>query len=312
MPDTHAEAARPPTPPAHRSTGPTAHRSTSPAPGPAAAPDAPARPVLAPLPAAALVAGGALFFLGGALHPHEDPPGLTLEEHLRVMFEDPAWYPAHAVLLAGMALMAVALVALARGRALAPAPRAQAAATVAAVAAVAATAGSALHLVAAVESDRIATGRSTPLVDANGIVETLTAPAFGLAVAALAVIAATARVPGHRPLGNRVVAVVAVVGGVGYALAAATFLFTDAARRPVPPRRGHRRVGRGRRRRPARRRPGCHAAFMRAEGGSAWAGSMTSRPGGIRRRASARASRPPLSSANTGHVRSNRVGDTPV
>src|SRR5690349_9899956 len=31
-----------------------------------------------------LAVGGALFFLGGMLHPHEDPPGVSLKEHLHV------------------------------------------------------------------------------------------------------------------------------------------------------------------------------------------------------------------------------------
>ena len=170
-----------------------------------------------------LAAGGALFFVGGGLHPHDDPPGLTVREHLRVMFEDPAWYPSHAVLLGGMVLMAAALVGLARGRALADVPRARTAAVVAAWATVAATAGMVLHLVAAVESDRIASGGPTPLVDAHLVAETVTVPAFGLAVAALAVVGART-----RTLGNRPAAVLGLVGGVGYALAGATFLLTDA------------------------------------------------------------------------------------
>jgi hypothetical protein len=172
-------------------------------------------PPTRPLVAWGLVAGGALFFAGGPLHPHEDPPGVSVKEHLRIMFEDPNWYPSHLLLLAGMVLIAAALVALAR-------TRADRTLTVAAVAAVLGAAGMALHLAAAVDADAIAAGGSTPVVDVQVVVETITVPFFGLAMAALAVVGART-----RTLGNAVVAVAGVLGGLGYALAGATFLLTD-------------------------------------------------------------------------------------
>ncbi len=64
--------------------------------------------------ALALLAGGVAFFIGGSMHPGDDPPGLSLKEHLHLLYTDPAWYPSHAVLLVGMVLMAAALVALVR------------------------------------------------------------------------------------------------------------------------------------------------------------------------------------------------------
>src|SRR5262249_34800813 len=70
-----------------------------------------------------LLVGGAFFFTGGSMHPKEDPPGVSLKEHLRVMYEDPVWYPSHTVLLIGMMLIAASLVVLARGRSLASVPR---------------------------------------------------------------------------------------------------------------------------------------------------------------------------------------------
>jgi hypothetical protein len=170
-----------------------------------------------------LVAGGALFFAGGGMHPKQDPPDVTLKEHMRLMFEDHAWYPSHAILLAGMALMAAALVALASGRGLAAAPRAQLIAIVAAIATALGALGMVVHLLAAVDSDHIASGAGTPVVDTNLVVETITVPAFGLAIAALAVVGAST-----RTLGNRFTAVLGTVGGVAYALAGATFLLTDA------------------------------------------------------------------------------------
>lgn len=167
-----------------------------------------------------LLAGGALFFIGGGMHPKEDPPDVTVKEHLRIMFEDPTWYPSHAVLLAGMVLIAAALVALVRGTL--AVPPAQSAAVLAAVTAVLAAAGMLLHLVIATESDEIDHGHATPLTDVNVVVETITTPAFGLGIAVLAAVGAAT-----RTIGNWVVAVPGVVGGLAYALAGATFLITD-------------------------------------------------------------------------------------
>jgi len=44
-----------------------------------------------PIVAWALLAGGAIFFVGGAMHPKEDPPGVSLKEHLRIMYKDGNW-----------------------------------------------------------------------------------------------------------------------------------------------------------------------------------------------------------------------------
>jgi hypothetical protein len=169
-----------------------------------------------------LVAGGVLFFAGGGMHPKEDPPGVSLKEHVRIMFDNPAWYPAHAVLLAGLAIIAAALVVLARGRTLAAHRRTQTTAVIAAVASVAAAADMVLHLVMATEAERIDAGQATPLIDVNLVLESITVPAFGLSISALAVAGAAT-----HTLGNWVVAVPGVVGGLGFALAGATFLFTD-------------------------------------------------------------------------------------
>lgn len=170
-----------------------------------------------------LLLGGAFFLAGGPMHPKEDPPGVSLHEHLRIMYENPLWYSSHTILLIGMVLIAASLVALARGRSFAAIPRAHTATVVAAVASSLAAAVMLLHLVAAVEADAIAAGDSTPLSDVLVIGDTIAVPAFGISIAALAVIGATT-----RTLGNPVTALLGVVGGVGYALAGATILFTDA------------------------------------------------------------------------------------
>lgn len=170
-----------------------------------------------------LLLGGATFFVGGSMHPKQDPPDVTAHEHLRIMFEDPAWYPSHSVLLVGMVLLAASLVALVRRGTLATRPRAQKAGAIAAGASVLAAFGMLLHLVAGSEAVKIAAGEPTPIVNVHVVFETLTVPAFGFSIAAFAVIAAFGRV-----LGDRVTAVIGFVGGVGYGLAGGTFLITDA------------------------------------------------------------------------------------
>jgi hypothetical protein len=121
-----------------------------------------------------------------------------------------------------MALIAASLVVLARGRSLADVPRVHTATVVAAITASLATVDSLLHLVSAVDADAIAAGRATPITDVQAIVQTVTVPAFCLSIIALAIIGART-----RTLGNPLVAVLAVVGGIGYGLASATFLLTD-------------------------------------------------------------------------------------
>lgn len=181
----------------------------------------PSRPVN-PMVAQGLLIGGAFFFAGGPMHPKEDPPGVSLKEHFRIMYEDPSWYPSHAVLLVGMVLIAVSLVALARGRSLAAFPRTQIATVIAAAATSLAAGEMLLHLVAAVDADAIAAHQSTPLTDVLVVVETIALPAFGFSIAALAVIGAMT-----HTLGNPITAVFGVIGGVGYGLAGATILVTD-------------------------------------------------------------------------------------
>lgn len=174
------------------------------------------------LPAWALAAGGVSFFVGGSLHPGDDPPGLSAKELLLLLYKDSSWYPSHALLLIGIALIATSLVALVRGKTLASAPRAHTAATIAAIATVVGAAASLLHLAAATEADKIAAGESTPMTDVGLVVETVINPAVGLSIAALAVIGALT-----RTIGFRLTAVFGVVGGVAYALAGGTVLFTD-------------------------------------------------------------------------------------
>ena len=169
-----------------------------------------------------LLAGGALFFVGGSMHPREDPPDATRHEVLRLMFVDPAWYPAHFLILVGSILIAASLVAMVRGGNLVAFPRARMAAVIAAAGAVLGALGALVHLLAALDADRIATHAATPFTNLMGPIETLTVPAFGFSIAALALVGGLT-----RTLGNRVTAVLGVVGGLGYGVAGGTILFTD-------------------------------------------------------------------------------------
>jgi hypothetical protein len=180
-------------------------------------------PRSAPQKAGGLIAGGMLFFVAGGMHPSDDPPGLSLKEHLLILYQDPSWYPSHALLLAGMALIAASLIGLVRGRTLAARPRVHAVAKLAAITAALSVVSALLHLVSAADADRIAAGAATPLTDASLGVETVVIPAFGLAVAALAALGAAT-----HTLGNWIAAVLGITGGIAYALAAGTALFTDA------------------------------------------------------------------------------------
>jgi hypothetical protein len=127
------------------------------------------------------------------------------------------------VFLVGMVVLAAALVVLARGGGLRAVGSAHTAAVVAALATTVAAAGSLLHLLSGSEADRIASGASTPLTDVLLVAETIYAPAFGLGIAALAVVGAMTRTIGNRPA-----AVFGVIGGLAYALAGGTFVITDA------------------------------------------------------------------------------------
>jgi hypothetical protein len=161
--------------------------------------------------------GGVLFFAGVALHPHEHVEGGTLEEQFHAMFSDSRWYPAHVLLLAGMALMAAALVGLARR---VPTGLPRRTTRFAAFAAVVGTVAMVLHLFAKLDDANIVARETTPLLFTHAGVETITVPLVGIAFALLALVGGRSRV-----LGNPAVAALGVVGGVGYAMAGVTAPF---------------------------------------------------------------------------------------
>jgi hypothetical protein len=175
-----------------------------------------------PLTAWSLAAGGALFLVGGALHPTDDHPELSMAQQLRTMYEDPIWYPGHGAMFAGMVLITAALFAFARDPRTVDVPRARTATAVTAATSALASVGALLHLVAATDVDRI--GQSDdlpPLSTVYLILETISVPLFSFSVVALAVVGAMT-----GTLGNWLIAIPGVVGGIGYGLAGGTAMFT--------------------------------------------------------------------------------------
>ncbi len=155
--------------------------------------------------------GGLLLALGGQLHPHGS--GDTVPGYLGSMLADPGWPLSHALLLAGTVLAAAGFLTARRGTVLgAPVRRWL---TVAAVGWVFAAVEMVPHLFAVVDADALDHHAATPVLDIHLVLQVLSTPAVGLTTAALAV--AVARSAGTVPAWA--LAVPAVVGGVGYALA---------------------------------------------------------------------------------------------
>lgn len=166
-----------------------------------------------------LLVGGAAFFAAGPLHPQGTDEGDKTQQ-LHSMLVDPAWYPAHLVGLLGFACVAAGVVALARN----PVLRASLGRllTGSVVVALVGVLGSVIHLFAATQAAEIEDGGTTPLVAAFVGVETVVNPAWGLMIAALALVGGRT-----RTLGNRIVLALGVLGGLAFALATATIAYVD-------------------------------------------------------------------------------------
>ena len=181
------------------------------------APAVPSSPGASPAPrrtrrgtAALLGAAGVLLGAGGNLHPHGH--GETVDGYLASMLGSPTWPVAHVLLLAGTLLAAMAFGVLARTAASAAVRRWAGVATV----------GWALggleglpHLLADRDLDGLTHHHETPMLDLHAMLQVGATPLLGLTGAALALVAARA-VP---TTGGWLLAVPAVVGGIGYAVA---------------------------------------------------------------------------------------------
>lgn len=179
--------------------------------------------------AAAVAVAGLLLAAGGLLHPQADADA-GYEQALAGMFGASAWTASHGLTMAGFVLASLALAALLRdvGRGWSAAARTAGWAVVAAAALAAVE--SVPHLLASSEADALVSGDSTPLTDVHALLQAVSTPAFGLAVAALALI--TAR---DRTLGNgRIAAAAATIGGLAFALAGPLLVVTkDPAFSPL-------------------------------------------------------------------------------
>lgn len=166
-----------------------------------------------------LAAGGVAFFASGPLHPQGSDAGDKTEQ-LHSMLVDSAWHPAHLVGLLGFACVAAGLVALARNRVVRDPLGSVLTGSV--VVALVGVLGAVIHLFAATQAAEIEDGGTTPLVAAFMGVETVVNPAWGLMIAALALVGGRT-----RTLGNRIVLTLGLVGGLAFALATATIAYVD-------------------------------------------------------------------------------------
>jgi hypothetical protein len=176
------------------------------------------------LPAAGLAVGGLLFTVGGSMHP--EATGATVTEHLIEMYENPLWTPAHLLALIGLLVSAVSLAVLSRTGALIPgANRLKPFAVVAALGALIATVEFIPHLASNSEAEALHEGHAAPLTDLHGWLGIVSTPALGVSVALLAIMVAVTRTR-LRALAW-VLAVIATLGGVSYALAGPLIKFTN-------------------------------------------------------------------------------------
>jgi hypothetical protein len=166
-----------------------------------------------------LIAGGIAFFASGPLHPTGSDEGDKTAQ-LHSMLVESMWYPAHLIGLLGFACVAAGLLALRcdavirdrLGRLL----------TISAAVAVLTTVGAVIHLFAATQGAEIEDGGTTPLVVAFMGVETVLNPAWGLVIAALAVVGGAT-----HSLGNKIVLPLGLLGGLSFAAATATIAYVD-------------------------------------------------------------------------------------
>lgn len=174
---------------------------------------------LRPAPAAtagppiAVAVAGALLTAGGLLHPGGDPV---------VQLADPIWTPAHLLLLASFVVLAPALFAVVRSRGAGWPSAVRTAALVVCGAAALSVVEMVPHLLAGGEAHAAADGGPTPLLEMHQRIGLFSNLLLGLSIAVLAVLAARTRSLG----GGRIVAVLAVVGGVAFGLAALLLVTT--------------------------------------------------------------------------------------
>ncbi len=179
--------------------------------------------------ATGLAAAGLLMAAGGMMHPQADSEA-GYEQALAGMFNASAWTVSHGLVLAGFLVLAVSAAALLRDRGRVWSRAARIAGWAVVAGAGLAAVESVPHLLASSESDALLGGDATPLTDLHAALQVVSTPALGLSVAALAVISSRDKLLSN----GRIAAIVAVLGGVAYALAGPLMAITqDPALSPL-------------------------------------------------------------------------------
>jgi len=157
----------------------------------------------------ALIVGAVALFIGGMLHPEEDP-ALSGHAAQAAWLGDPLWVPSHSLILLSSILFTLGLAGLLRAHPQLP-PAARRAGWVAVAGAALSVVENVPHLAAASESDAAAAGHTTPFLSAHMALALLAFPLFGFAVAALAVLSG-------RHLTHPLLAIAPVIGGICWGL----------------------------------------------------------------------------------------------
>jgi hypothetical protein len=168
--------------------------------------------------AALLIVGGLLMAVGGQMHPRGS--GDTVDEHLLAMFDSSMWVGAHTVSLVGALVSVLAFVAAWRAEVFGPGV--QRVLPLVIVGWAFGVIELVPHLLAAGDASALAHHQATPVLDLHVGLQTVAGPAVGLTGALLAV--AVARAAGTWPA--RVLAAVAVLGGVVFAAAGPLVVLT--------------------------------------------------------------------------------------
>lgn len=151
-----------------------------------------------------LVASGALIIAGGMQHPRDGD--------MAQMLADPVWVLSHSLLLAGLVALLAGLVLLRRESVLGSRSRRWARFAVWVTAAE--MVEMAVHTVAVVDAENLASGASTPVFTTHMTLAMIIYPIFGLVMAGFVV--ATAR---DRALASRWVAPLGVIGALAHSFA---------------------------------------------------------------------------------------------
>lgn len=167
----------------------------------------------------ALIVGAAFFLPSGLLHP-EPGPGTDMQQ-LHEMVTDPTWIPSAALTVAAFACFALAFARLSRSG-----DRSTRVLRWGAVSSVAVAVGSFVYLFGRVGSDSLARDEGNWFSSVMFVTHLFVNPAWGLTVAAVAVVCAL-NSRGGRGMGRTVSVVVGVVGGLTWTVSMLTAPYLD-------------------------------------------------------------------------------------